>query len=264
MSETTQNIIESTQSIIESNQRKPIAVFIDGDKSTFVSKAAVDKFKQSIKSNPSSVLEELCVKYVKPEYKLELVSSDANEFKYKIITRPVQKLKKEKTEKEQRRELLKAKLNLMANARTNSDYHKAKSSGTVDHEILVEYQKLKKMTKMAIPEPSEILANPEQYRPMLSMVLSNPIMKQHGSSHPYVRYFTLLAEKIGATEFVQQPTENFGSAQTNLSNGIEEMMKNAGPTELKKVSGNSISVVNDDTDSESDVEDVEDVEDIDA
>ena len=249
MSETNYSTIESNQSILESTQRKPISVFIDGDKSTFVSKAAVDKFKQSIKSNPSSVLEELCVKYVKPEYKLELVSSDANEFKYKIITRPVQKQKKEKTEKEQRRELLKAKLNLMANERTNRDYHKAKTSGNVDHEILVEYQKLKKMTKMAIPEPSEILANPEQYRPMLSMVLSNPIMKQHGSSHPYVRYFTLLAEKIGATEFVQQPT--------NLPNGIEEMMKNAGPSELKNVSGNSISNDNQDTDSESDAEDID-------
>jgi len=249
MSETNYSTIESNQSILESTHRKPIAVFIDGDKSTFVSKAAVDKFKQSIKSNPSSVLEELCVKYVKPEYKLELVSSDANEFKYKIITRPVQKPKKEKTEKEQRRELLKAKLNLMANERTNRDYHKAKTSGNVDHEILVEYQKLKKMTKMAIPEPSEILANPEQYRPMLSMVLSNPIMKQHGSSHPYVRYFTLLAEKIGATEFVQQPT--------NLPNGIEEIMKNAGPTELKNVSGNSISNDNQDTDSESDAEDID-------
>ena len=241
---------ETTQSIIESNQRKPIAVFIDGDKTAFVSKAAIDKFKQSVKSNPNVVLKELVEKYVKPEYNLELVSSDTNEYKYKVIVKPVQKLKKEKTEKEQRHELLKAKLNLMANARTNRDYHKAKTSGNVDHEILVEYQKLKKMTKMAIPEPSEILANPEQYRPMLSMVLSNSIMKQHGSSHPYVRYFTLLAEKIGATEFIPQE-----QAQTNLSNGIEEMMKNAGPTELKNVSGNSI--VNDDTDSESDAEDID-------
>jgi hypothetical protein len=248
---------ETTQSISEFTQEKRIVVCIDGDKSAFVSKAAVDKFKQSIKSNPNSVLEELVEKYVKPEYKLELVSSDNNEFKYKVIVKPVQKSKREKTEKEQRHELLKAKLNLMANARTNRDYHKAKNSGNVDQEILVEYQKLKKMTKMAIPEPGEILANPEQYRPMLSMVLSNSIMKQHGSSHPYVRYFTLLAEKIGATEFVPEPTENFGSQQTNLSNGIEEMMKNAGPSELKKVSGNSISNNNQDTDSESDVEDID-------
>lgn len=240
MSETTQNIIETTQ-------EKRIAVCIDGDKSAFVSKAAIDKFKQSVKSKPSIVLDELIEKYVKPEYKLELVSSDNNEFKFKVIVKPVQKPKKEKTEKEQRHELLKAKLNLMANARTNRDLHKAKNSGSVDHEILLEYQKLKKITKMAIPEPSEILANPEQYKPILSMVLSNSMMKQHGNSHPYVRYFKLLAEKIGATEILpQEPSQN-----NLLPNGIENIIKNVGPTELKQVSGNNISVVNDDTDSES-------------
>ena len=168
---------ETTQNITTTEQKNTICVFIDGDKSAFVSKAAVDKFKQSIKANPETNLPDLISKYVKPEYSLERVSSENNEYKYKISVKPVKKQPREKTEREQRHELLKAKINLMANARTNRDYHKAKSAGNVDNEILVEYQKLKSMTKMAIPEPSEILSNPEQYKPMLSMVLSNSIMK---------------------------------------------------------------------------------------
>lgn len=240
---------ETIQNIKSEEHKNTICVFIDGDKSAFVSKAAVDKFKQSVKSNPNSNFQDLAVKYVKPEFNLELVSSENNEFKFKINTKPVKRQPKEKTEREQRRELLKAKLNLMANARTNSDYYKAKSSGNVDNEILAEYQKLKKMTKMAIPEPSEILANPEQYRPMLSMVLSNSIMKQHGSSHPYVKYFKLLAEKIGASEILPVPTQNFSKP-----NNVEEMVMST-PTEIKQVSGNGLNVINEDIETDSEDED---------
>lgn len=245
---------EIAQNITVNEQKNTICVFIDGDKSAFVSKAAVDKFKQSVKSNPESNLAELVTKFIKPEYSLKLESSENNEYKYKVIVKPVKpqpKVHREKTESEQRRELLRAKLNLMANARTNSDYYKAKSAGNVDNEILVEYQKLRKMTKMAIPEPSEILANPEQYKPMLSMVLSNPMMKQHGSSHPYVRYFKLLAEKIGAAEILPIPTQNFGSGSPS---SMEEMMKLSNPVEIKQVSGNGLNVINEDVDTDSEDE----------
>jgi hypothetical protein len=252
---------ETAQNITVNEQKTTVFVFIDGDKSAFVSKAAVDKFKQSIKTNSEANLSDLVTKFVKPEYNLELVSSENNEYKYKVIVKAVNKqpkVQKEKTESEQRRELLRAKVKLMANARTNSDYYKAKSAGNVDNEILVEYQKLKKMTKMAIPEPSEILANPEQYKPMLSMVLSNPMMRQHGSSHPYVRYFKLLAEKIGATEILPVPTQNFGSSSPS---SMEEMMKTSNPVEIKQVSGNSLNVINEDadTDTEDEAEDNIDV-----
>jgi hypothetical protein len=242
---------ETTQNMTTNEQKHTICVFIDGDKSAFVSKAAVDKFKQSIKVNPESNLSDLVSKYVKSEYNLEHVSSDNNEYKYKVSIKPVKKQTKELTEREKRHQLLKAKLNLMANARTNCDYHKAKSAGNVDNEILIEYQKLKSMTKMAIPEPSEILANPEQYRPMLSMVLSNSMMKQHGSSHPYVKYFKLLAEKIGATEILPVPTQDFSS-----SSSMESMLKAANPAEIKQLVGNNLNVTNEDvdTDSESDSE----------
>ena len=252
---------ETAQNITVNEQKTTVCVFIDGDKSAFVSKAAVDKFKQSIKTNSEANLSDLVTKFVKPEYNLELVSSENNEYKYKVIVKSVNKqanVQREKSESEQRRELLRAKVKLMANARTNSDYYKAKSAGNVDNEILVEYQKLKKMTKMAIPEPSEILANPEQYKPMLSMVLSNPMMRQHGSSHPYVRYFKLLAEKIGATEILPIPTQNFGSSSPS---SMEEMMKTSNPVEIKQVSGNSLNVINEDadTDTEDEAEDNIDV-----
>jgi hypothetical protein len=223
------------------NQNKKIAVFIEGDKSAFVSKSAVDKFKQAIKTNPLYNLSELVSKYVKPGFNIELLSDNNMEWKFQIINKPVIKQQKEKTEREQRREVLRAKLNLMANTRTNSDYWKAKSAGNVDNEILVQYQKLKKMTKMPIPEPSEILANPVEYKPIIASVLGNPLMKQQ-KTHPYVKYFTLIAEKLG----LQVPTNDFN--QPN----IEQMMNSDVSSELKQINGNSINTDGDETDSDSD------------
>lgn len=245
--------------IVEPIIKKSIAVHIDGDKTAFISKNSLEKFKQTIKSNSSFKLSELVEKYVKPEYNLEIISTYNNEFKYKIVVKSIQKSKTEKTETtektektetEKKHELLKAKLNLMANSRTNSDYYKAKSSGNVDDNILDEYQKLKKITKMAIPEPSEILKNPEEYKHMISMILSNSIMKQYGNTHPYVRYFKLLAEKIGATEILPIPTQNFDSLQNTVPNYINNISKPTKYTELKQVSG--ININNDDTESETD------------
>ena len=241
---------ETTELVGNITQIKKSSVVIDGDKSCFVSKAAVDKFKQHIKNTAEFNLEELNNKYIKPEFKLELTYNDNSEYKFKIITKPI-----EKSDKDKKRELLRTKINLMSKSRTNNDYHKAKSAGNVDNEILVEYYKLKKMSQMPIPEPSEILANPEQYKPIVSMVLGNSMMKQLGKSHPYVRYFTLLAEKLGATEILPIPTQDFGSSATNLPNNIEQMIKNSGPVELAQVTSNSIDTNNDaDTEEEEDEE----------
>lgn len=245
---------EQTQITTNTNQVKVPSVFIDGDKSAFVSKAAVDKFKQAVKSTQSVNLSDLVNKYVKPEFSLELLSGEDGEWKFRVVTKQVVKQNKpqrEKTESEQRRELLRAKLNLMASARTNKDYRKAKSAGNVDHEILVEYQKLIKMTKMPIPEPSEILAKPDEYRPIISAVLGNQMMKQQ-KSHPYVRYFTLIAEKLGIGSMVPMYEQSVQTAQQSLEN----LMKSSGPTEIKQVSGNNINN-GDETDSEDESDNID-------
>lgn len=246
---------EQTQITTNTNQVKPPSVFIDGDKSAFVSKAAVEKFKQAIKSTQSVNLSDLVNKYVKPEFSLELLSNEDEEWKFRVVTKQVikqTKPQKEKTESEQRRELFRAKLNLMASARTNKDYRKAKSAGNVDHDILVEYQKLIKMTKMPIPEPSEILAKPDEYRPIISAVLQNPMMKQQ-KSHPYVRYFTLIAEKLGIGSMVPMYEQPVQQTQSNLEN----LMKSSGPSEIKQVSGNNINMNGDETDSEDESDNID-------
>jgi len=208
------------------------SVHINGDKSGFNSKAAVDKFKVAVKTilekNDEFNIEELNTRFINNNFTLTLEKKDATTVHATVV-------KKQQQTNNDNRDLLKAKINLMRKNRTNSDYYKAKSSN-IPEDIMEEYTKLKKISKMPVPEPSEILAKPEEYKPMLAMVLGNTMMKQLSQSHPYVRYFKLLAEKLGVTEPLPVPTQDYS-----------EMLK---PSEKQQVKGNDIKNVNYETDSD--------------
>jgi hypothetical protein len=237
-------------------------VVIEGDKNGFNSKSAIDKFKLAVKATGNFDLVELSQKFFKSDYNLTLVSKSDTEYKFKVEHVQTEKLVVDeksdvlekqvvdsKEESKKRKELLRAKINNMRQMRNNSFYHKAKASSNVPEEILSEYKKLVKISKMPIPEPSEILAKPDEYRPIVSMVLGNTMMKNLPQSHPYIKYFKLLAKEIGAEEALPVPTQNFLNNQPSIPNNLEQMMKMAGP--VTDVKGNLMSK-DEDTDEEDD------------
>jgi hypothetical protein len=61
-----------------------IAVHIEGDKNGFVSKTAITKFKNALKSNPEINLNELTEKYIKHNFELVQVGKSNNEIKFII------------------------------------------------------------------------------------------------------------------------------------------------------------------------------------
>lgn len=228
-------------------------VFIEGDKSGFNSKNAFDKFKQAVKSSDNFDLVELTKKYVKSGFVVEQVDRTNNNIKFMIGKENQEEtVVPQMSEKDQKRQMLKAKINLMRQDRTNSVYHKAKASSNVPAEILSEYMKLKQISKMPIPEPNEILAHPEEYKPIVSMILQNSMMKQLNSTHPYVRYFKLIAEKIGLEMPLPMPTQDFLSGNTfsDMTNPVSDTSKL-----VVDIKGNEMSK-EDETDSEgeSDIE----------
>lgn len=184
----------------------PKNVCIEGNKDGFNSKIAIEKFKTCIKKMDSETanlnLEELQKKYLKPEFKLELIKHEPNEkniiIKVLLIEKPV-------VNKENNKKSLKEKLKYMKQNRTNSDYHRVKQDKNVPDEILREYLNLKKITKMPVPDPSEIFSNPEQYKPLLNMVLNNQMINQLGANHPYIRYFKLISEKLNLQTGISEP-----------------------------------------------------------
>lgn len=223
------------------------AVFVEGDKNGFNSKSAFDKFKYSVKSSDDFNLSELSKKYVKNEYYIELLSKSDSEYKFTIQKNEMKNV--EKVDPQKNRELLRAKLHNMNKMRTNGYYTKARANSNVPADILAEYKKISGLSKMPIPEPSEILANPEQYKPILSMVMGNSMMKNLPKSHPYVRYFKLLAEKIGVEQVLPIPTQNFLDNNISLPNNLDQMINMSG--DITNVKGNEMSK-DEDTDSEED------------
>ena len=186
-------------------------VNIEGIKEHFVSKSAIDKFKTFVKSNIDNLnMEEINKKYIKPEYKLEIFSKTEDEIKFKSINLvDLQNIEHKK--------MLKAKLKLLTG---KANVYSPKANVSVPADILKEYTKLKNMSKMPIPEPGEICANKEQYKPIIQMVLGNDMMKTLGNKHPYKRYFTLLAEHLGL------------EINININNNIEELVANSGPVKI--------------------------------
>lgn len=197
-------------------QQNKINVFIDGDKSNFISKLSINKFKQKVKQSDFQLgdLDNISLLYLKPEYLFNLISHENDNYKFKIIKKPI-----EQDEKSKLRSLMRTKIHQLTNNRTNHTYHKAKLSGKVDDEILEEYTKLKKVSKLPVPEPFDVINNPEKYKPIISMILNNEIMATLGKTHSYVKYFNLLANKIGLI------SDNVSNNNT-MYNDIMEGLKN--------------------------------------
>ena len=199
------------------------AVTINGDKTGFNSKSAVDKFKDCVKNTSTVDLEDLKKRFIKSDYVLEIESQTETSVEFKITNNHELELKRS-------RELLKAKINLMSNNRTNVNYYKAKSSKKVPDEILKEYTRLIKISKIPVPEPSEVLSKPEEYKPIIRSLISAPMTKQLGTTHPYSKYFKLLAKELDIDEPLPVPIRDFSGVSTSAQPvDFEKMINMAGP-----------------------------------
>lgn len=117
--------ISQVQHVQQTTQNNNIAVHIEGDKTGFVSKAAIDKFKTAIKSSESYNLEELVSKYIKPEFQLTQVSRTVTEIKFSLVEKPKEKQSVVLDDSKQK---LKDKLREKYNTRTNTSSKETKYS----------------------------------------------------------------------------------------------------------------------------------------
>ena len=201
------------------------SVFIEGNKDDFKSKNAVVKFKAALKINPNPNLSSLSDLYLKDDTVFELVERTDKFIKVKLT-------KKQKQEhKLDTRALLKNKLKAMRNERTNTDYHKAKNAGNVPSDILTEYLKLKKIMKIPLLEPSTVLSKKEEHKPIISMMLSNPMLKSLGTSHPYVKYIKMLAKEIGLNTELHNDLQFENKEISNVQSTISLAADGANDTE---------------------------------
>ena len=170
-----------------------LSVIVDGDKTAFNSKSALIKFKDFMREN-GNITD--ATKFVKPEYKVLLGEKTDTTVRYKVVSKDY--VEEKKVDIKEKKQMMKAKLKLMADNRTNINVrHLSLNKDTVPKEISDEYKKLMKISKVPVPEPVEILKNPEQYKPLVMGVLQNGITSTLASNHPYKLYFKLLAKHLG-------------------------------------------------------------------
>ena len=181
-------------------------IHIEGDKSFFVSKNAVDRFKKDLRNNATEKLKEN--DYFLEDWTYELVSENETEMRVKIVN----KVKGPRVLPcDEKRQLLKSKIFKMANDRTSHDNIKNKS--IVPKDLLNEYLALKKhKLPMELHDPAKVLSKPEEYRNIIhTMVKSFGMYK--GNNNPVINYYRSLEkhseEKVkepGITNSIQKKT----------------------------------------------------------
>lgn len=188
---------ESAQTV----QSMGLAVCIEGDKAGFVSKAAIDKFKTSIKTNPDYNLEELASKFVKPEFEIVQGSRTLNEIKFTIQEKPKEIVSKTKqifqTQSSDVRERLRAKINEKYNERTSSSTKETKyTTGQANSSDMIK----------------DVMKLIQEKRPAHRIIdITNVLNPDTYVEYQKANYFTnivMVAERIESNEKVFAPRSN--------------------------------------------------------
>jgi|Laugresu1bdmlbsd_1035121.scaffolds.fasta_scaffold05135_2 hypothetical protein len=175
-------------------------VYIEGDRTSFLSKRSIDKLKLYLKNNLNSVTNE-CLKkisnqYLKNMYFLNLIDKNQNEIKLKIchFESNNQKILENKR-------YLELKLNELRQKRMSHqqlDYIKEKTikrnqNNEQIKKVFEEYENIKKLTKNPILNPTDVYKNKNknQYTPIVK-----ELVESFGEHNPFGKYYKLLLQTI--------------------------------------------------------------------
>jgi hypothetical protein len=173
-----------------------MSVFIEGDKSMFLSKTAIDRFKKIAKETKHDAIDSS--KYLKEGYTFTFTTKDNNTTATIIST--------EQIKLDEKRKLLRDRLNNAKRVRGGEQWKQLDSlKRTVPEKIFKSYHNLIKTYAMPnIPSPDEVINNVERYRQQISMVmgLKTPVSNEIRANNAIKNYFNALGEFLGI-----EPTE---------------------------------------------------------
>ena len=207
------------------------SVFIEGDKTYFASKGAIERLKRDLKNDDKEKLGKN--DYFKEDWTYQLLSNENNEIKIKIVHKNEVSVNGKALprvldcdEATERRNMLKKKLKEMTTKRGNV---KTKFKSTVPKELVDAYLELKKFKLPAeVPNPEQVLENKEQYKDMIhTMVQSFGNFK--GNNNPIINYYKLLAKHLNL------PISPMSFVQQQELKKQMEMLKSKSPQELEQL-----------------------------
>ncbi len=166
-------------------------VFIEGDRSCFLSKTAVDRFKSEIRGMETDKFDSVdSNKYLKEGFVFNITKNE-NNIVAKI--RNEEELKKENKHKE-----LKMRLRNAQRCRGGEQYKQLESlKRTIPDKIFKSYVTLiKNFGVNNIPTPLEVIENPDKFRTQISTVMgtTKPVSNDMRLSNAIKQYFTSLGK----------------------------------------------------------------------
>jgi hypothetical protein len=166
-------------------------VFIEGDRSLFLSKTAVDRFKSEVRGNNSDNFDSVdSSKYLKEGYTFNITKKE-NDITAKICN--ISELQMENKHKELRQRLKNAR-----RCRGGEQYKQLDSlKRTVPEKIFKSYVNLiKNYGVNNIPSPLEVIENPDKFRTQISTVTgtSKPVSNDVRLSNAIKQYFASLGK----------------------------------------------------------------------
>lgn len=181
-------------------------VFIEGDKTAFISKSAIDRFKKDIKElnqNNTSTAKFDTIdnsKYLKEGYVFKTVIEN-NSIKVNILTLAQEKEDMLIKKKEDSRKQLRNQLKELKNSRTGQLHkHLDTLKRTVPENIYKSYHNLIRNFQMPnIPAPDDVINNVEKYRTQVATImgLGGNVSNDNRASAYIKQYFNALGQFLG-------------------------------------------------------------------
>ena len=203
------------------------SVHIEGDKSYFISKGAIDRLKRDLKNNDANKLEN--DEYFKEGWTYQILLKSELEIKIKIVNKV--DLETNNAPRvlncDERKKFLKDKIKQMRNSNLSSVNFKNKFKSIVPPDLLKEYLSLKKLKlKIDLLDPAVVLSNPDEYKNTVhTMVQSFGMFK--GNNNPVINYYKSLAKNLNL------PTTFMGDKNDintqNILNQVKETINNKIP-----------------------------------
>jgi hypothetical protein len=211
------------------------SVLIEGDKSQFASKSAIERFKKDLRMNNIEKLQ--MNDYFKQDYTYETVLTNEKEIKVRIISKPVNK----PVTQNEKRKLLKDCLKAMRDSRQSASNVKSAMKSKVPEDLLHAYFDLKKYKiSQPIPSPVEVLENQEEFKPIIMQIIQSFGMMV-GNNNPVLNYFKLLAKHVGLdTTQIQQQLEQLQQQQQQQQQQPQSNQANDFIKQLREERGNNI------------------------
>lgn len=186
------------------------SVFIDGDKDLFLSKSAIQRFKNDLKKCDVKNISVEDGKYLKQGYIFDI--------KYKENVFNVSMITQEEHIRNERREMLKNKLRKSQyNRSVNVKKERESLKRSIPDKLFKSYTNLLKQGNFgAIPSPKDVINNPEKFQKQISLIMgeNGPVSNDNRANNAIKKYFNSLGNFMG----VEPSSMNFNKTQSEQQN----------------------------------------------